>query len=219
MILTTLYIYSIYEREFSMTASAFLNDYLAFSTEEDSVKSFDYTYCSTPSNVEDYGKIFKQTTLSIKKFANAYYKTTTMIEPRDIEQIKVALNNYACKDVKVKEFKRELIEDLTAFQNQINTNYKERIAENKRKKQICERQIQVLEVEKNKLIMDRLSRIEWPYDSKTKEYDTKIAMFELQATQFGQKAEQMQQMRPMANEKEILIYELKLKEKFACLIK
>lgn len=214
-----------------MTASAFLNDYkiVLQAKEEDIItlnnvaQSFknehEYPVITKETTIEDYNKIFRQTTLSIKKFANSCYKSTTSLEPSDIEQIKKSLNNYACGDAKVKEFKQELIDDLTEFQKQIRTSYTTKIAEYTKKKLECEKQIGILEFEKNKLIMERLSRIEWPYDAKTKEYENKIASLEIQAKQYGQKAEQIQTMRPAANEKEILLYELKLKEKFANFIK
>lgn len=175
----------------------------------------DFINFQKPESTSDYNKILSQTTMSMQKFANSHYKNSVMLEPKEIDQIKDSLNNFSSNDSKVSEFKKELLNDLTNFQNQIKTNYVDRITEYRKQQQLCEKQIKVLEFEKNKLIMDRLSKISWPYDEKTKEYDNKIATLTIQSQQYAQKAQQAQQMRPAANEKDILLYQLKLKEKYS----
>lgn len=162
----------------------------------------------------DCEKILNMTALSIKMFANSYYKKLPFLEPSDIDQIKESLNNYAKSDEKLKEFKKVIIEDLTAFQKQIKANHVQKLADLGRQKQLCERQIVALEFEKNKLIMDRLSKVVWPYDEKTKEYDAKIAALQLQVKKYNQKIEETQQMKPIANEKDILMYRMHLNEKY-----
>jgi len=171
--------------------------------------------CFTAEKPTDYSKILSQTTISLNKFANSHYKTTVMLEPNEIDHIKDSLNNYKSDDSRVTEFKNQLLGDLTDFQKQIKTNYSERIADYRKQQLLCEKQIQILNVEKHKLIMNRLSKIAWPYDDKTKEYDNKIAMLTTQSQQYAQKATQAEQMRPAANEKDVLLYQMKLKDKYS----
>lgn len=163
----------------------------------------------------DYEKILKHTALSIKMYSNSHYKNSETLEPMEIEQIKNALNNYANDKEKIKTFKQALIEDLTEFQKQIKSNHIKKITDLTKEKQFFEKQIRVLEFEKNKLIMERLSKIVWPYDQKTKEYETKIAQMQSKVQHYTNKIESLEQMRPMANEKDILLYKMHLKEKFA----
>jgi len=164
---------------------------------------------------EDFKKIFNLTNLSIKMFASSYYKNGTYLEPSDIDQIKSSLNNYANKDEKVCEFKQQLINDLTEFQNQIRAKHLQQMVEITKQQQEYENRIVALESEKNKLVRARLAKMAWPYDAKTKEYDNKIAMLQAKVEQFAQKAANIKAMRPAANEKDILIYQMQLKEKYA----
>ncbi|MDD3436966.1 MAG: hypothetical protein PHC64_07440 [Candidatus Gastranaerophilales bacterium] len=62
--------------------------------------------------------------------------------------------------------------------------------------------------------MDKLTRILWPYDGKTKQYDSQITKCKLQIQQCEQKIATLQESRPTANEKDILIYQMHLKEKY-----
>lgn len=163
----------------------------------------------------EYEKLLKLTTMSVKMHSTSYYKAFTSLEPTDIEQIKIALENYKNDNAKINEFKAALIEDLTNFQQEIKSNQIQKLNELRKQRQLMERQLRILSVEKHKLIMDRLSKIAWPYDEKTKEYDRKINQLEKQLEQNAQKIIDLKSMRPMANEKEILMYQMHLKEKFA----
>lgn len=163
----------------------------------------------------DYNEIINLTSLSIKKFANAGYKTSPFLESRDIDQIKTSLDNYASRNETLYELKNELIEDLTNFQTQIKANHFQRIDELIKQKQHYEKQIKVTDFAKHKLVMDRLSKIVWPYDAQTKEYDIRIAKLEIQIKQCEQKIETLRKMRPVASEKDIILYQMHLKEKYA----
>lgn len=162
----------------------------------------------------DYEKILSMTSLSIKMFANSFYKASEFLEPSDIEQIKESLNNYVNNSEKVTEFKNAILNDLTKFQKQIKVNHVQKIAELERQKQICEKNLRVIEYNKKKLVMDRLAKVIWPYDAKTKEFDVKIASLQLQLQKYAQKIEELVQKRPAANEKEILLYRMYLNEKY-----
>lgn len=174
-----------------------------------------YTTKQDEGFIEDYEKILNLTALSIKMYANSYYKDSAAIEPNEIDQIKKSLSNYVNNNEKTDAFKKELIQDLSEFQKQIKTKHVQQISDLIKEKQFCEKEIRVLDFEKNKLIMERLSKIVWPYDQKTKEYDNKIAQLQIRLQKLTTKIENQQNMRPMANEKDILLYKMHLKEKFA----
>lgn len=164
--------------------------------------------------VNDYEQVLYMTRMSMKMYANSYYKATTFLEVSDIENIKESLSNYAREDQKITEFKKVIINDLTEFQKQIKDNHTQKLTELVKQKQFCEKQLRVFEVEKNKLIMERLSKIAWPYDHKTKEYDSKIEKLQTQIQKYEQKIEELKNTKPLATEKDILIYQMSLKEKF-----
>lgn len=213
-----------------MTADTSLNDYMALELQShednktiknatNAIKNGSLNFCSKTNDEqeisEDYQKMLNMTALSIKMFANSHYKPSAYLEPREIDQIKNSLNNYTKSSERVNNFKQELIEDLTEFQKQIKAKHIQRIAGLTKERQIYEKQIKILDSEKNQLIMSRLSKISWPYDKKTKEYDSKIAQLQTKMQQYIKKIEDLQKMRPAANEKDIMIYRLHLKEKFA----
>lgn len=162
-------------------------------------------------DVTDYQKVLNMTALSMKMYANSYYKSAVFLDLSDIEQIKDSLNNYSNDNVI--EFKKEVIEDLTKFQNQIKANYIQKLSELGTQKQFLEKQAKVLDFERIKLIKERLAKIAWPYDQKTKEYDSKIAKLQMQVQKFEQKIHELQQMRPMASERDILVFQMSLKDK------
>lgn len=162
----------------------------------------------------DYEKIINLTKLSMKMFANAHYKSFTFLEVSDIEQIKDSLNNYSNSSERINAFKNVVIDDLTDFQKNIKEKHVQKMTETTKQKQILERQIRVFEFDKNKLIMERLSKVVWPYDEKTKAYDAKIANLQIQVQKCSQKIEELQQTKPLATEKDILLYQMSLKDRF-----
>lgn len=160
-------------------------------------------------------KMLNFTENSIKKYAYHSLKTQVSLEPYEIDQVKKALIEYASTCEKTDEFKKQLLEDLTTFQHKILGNQKEKIMELIKEKDYCEKQIKVLEYEKHKLIMERLSKIVWPYDAKTKKYDQQIAKLQAKAESYANKTQNQKDMRPAANERDILLYKMHLREKFA----
>lgn len=160
-------------------------------------------------------KVFNLTNMSIKMYSTSYYKKHASLDTLELEQIKKALENFKNNNQKVESFKRVLIEDLEKFQKQIRANHTQKIATLAKEKQLLERQLFTLNLEKNRLIMDRLSKIVWPYDEKTKQYTSKIAATETRIAQYENKIGELELYRPMANEKDVLLYQMQLKEKFA----
>lgn len=189
-----------------------------FSTKQINLEAVSFISKVSQENDElktEYEKLLKLTSMSVKMYSTSHYKSFTALEPFEIEQIKKALDNYKNDNARINEFKAELIEDLTNFQHQIKTSQVQKLNELRKQRQLMERQLRIFSVEKHKLIMDRLSKVAWPYDEKTKDYDKKIATLESQLEQNEQKIISLKQMRPMANEKEILLYQMHLKEKFS----
>lgn len=197
-----------------ISVEEFLNDMFVTKTNPKDIA--ETTVISKVDDVSvDYDKMVNMTALSIKMFANSYYKKAPFIETSDIDQIKDSLNNYAKNNVKLADFKNTIINDLTDFQKQIKSNYVKKLADLGKQKQICERQIMSIEFQKNKLIMDRLSKVVWPYDEKTKEFDAQISALDIKVAKLTQKINELQQTKPVADEKDILMYKMHLKEKFS----
>lgn len=191
-----------------------------FNNTEDNVNTIsnvinfkDFSF-ATENKSEDCNKLIRQTTMAIKSVANSSYKLSNFVDLLDIDQIKASLKAYKDNDTRVTEFKKELIDDLTEFQKRIKTHHTEKIVELKKQYRSYQRQLAALEGERNRLIMERLSKIVWPYDKETKEYDNKIAKLETITKQYGRKLEEAEKMRPIANEKDILLYQMHLKEKY-----
>jgi hypothetical protein len=163
----------------------------------------------------EYRKLLSQTKMSLKKCINSNYKKTSGIEINEIEQIKAALTNFSKNNDSVNAFKKELINDLTSFQKLLRNKHVVRIADLERQKRQYSEEILKLEAKKTKMIFDKLMNVQWPYDNATKECDTRIAQCKHQVLACTQKIENAQKTKPAANEKDLLLYELKLNEKYS----
>ena len=210
-----------------MTAAATTKEFLAIEdaktiTSAVNILKQEFVSCY-PSEVDNTSqeenqnieKLFNMTNMSIKMYSKSYYKKSASLDTIELEQIKNALENYKNNNERVKNFKNEIIENLTSFQQQIRTNHVQKIVELRKEQKLMEKECAVLNVEKHKLIMDRLSKILWPYDEKTKQYDARIAATELKIKRLAQRAEELEAARPSAKEKDILLYQMQLKEKYA----
>lgn len=147
---------------------------------------------------------------TMNKMASVEFKGSVFIEPCEVNTIKELLVNYEERSAKIAQIKRE----LETFSTQIQTNYSKRIFEQKKEKVGCEDQIEVLEVERQQLILARLTKFCWPYDSTVKRYDLKIKALKTRAAKCGFQIEQLTGMRPAANAKDILLFQTELKGKF-----
>lgn len=210
-----------------MVLNAAFKDSILFETEENKsieeasniLKQGLAKYFSTMQNEREYEqareKMLNYTINSIKKYAYYSLKTHAFLEPYEVEQVKKALVNYTSTCEQANEFKKELLEDLTKFQHQIMNDKSEKLIELVKEKDNYEKQIKVLEYEKSALIRERLAQIAWPYDAKTKRYDQKIAQLQAKVEQYSKKITNSRNMRAVATEKDILLYKMHLKEKFA----
>jgi len=163
---------------------------------------------------EDYNKILKLTAMSIRMHANSSFKGTETLELNEIEKIKASLANYTNHHKKVEEFKNEIIDDLTDFQKRIRSTHIQRIVDLTKQKQLCEMELNSLTNEMSKLSKGNLFQIIWPANSATKEYESKIAMMQAKIQQIKQKITSMEQTKPIATEKDILMYRMHIKEKY-----
>jgi len=155
-------------------------------------------------------EIIDKIVTSMNDIANVETKGHKFIEPNEIATIKNTLVNYEARIEKLIEIKKE----LEKFEDQIKTNYTEKIREQKHELTSCEEQIEMLENTKEQFIKQRLSRFLWPYDAKTKRCDLKIAALKTRIKKCALKIDQLSGMRPAADEKDILLFQMQLKNKF-----
>lgn len=166
-----------------------------------------------PSKVytdENIDLIVNKIASAMNDMANIKYKGSTFLEPCEVENVKKILDTEECDA----EIKTKFEKELTNFQEQIKVNYVQQIAEYTDKKMLYDEQIERLECLKKQLVMERLSQMSWPYDEKTREYDRKISSLKIQSERYSQRIEEIKSLRPAAKEKDILIFQVQLKEKF-----
>lgn len=147
---------------------------------------------------------------AITDMANIQYKGASYVEPREIEQVKQMLETEQCDVVA----KKEITEELTKFQESIQANYKHTIAELRARKLELEEQMEAIEKEKSKIVSKRISQFLWPFDDSTRAYDGKIYNLKCKIRSCEQKIEEYAAMRPMAREKELIRFNMQMKEKF-----
>lgn len=171
-------------------------------------------YNDSETNAE-YERMLNLTTISLKMYATSYYKKTEFLESSDIDQIKAALHNYVNQDETLTEFKQELIGDLSEFQKKIKANHLQKLFVIAKQKQEYEKQVRAMEAEKSTLTANKVSTMLGLNKSKIKELDAKINAQKSQVKKCAMKIADLEQAHPTANEKDILLYQLSLKEKYA----
>lgn len=142
--------------------------------------------------------------------ANSKFKNSRFVEPSELEDVKKLLSQEKCSPALKQEFEKE----LTNFQDKIKSNYSQQLKEYKKERINCEMQLDFYETTKKELVMKRLSQMLWPYDDQTRAYDNKIATLKIEIARCTQKIEAIEAMRPAAKEKDLLIFQMQLKEKF-----
>lgn len=147
---------------------------------------------------------------ALKAVATQQFKRSTFIEPLEIEKIKKTIASENCNDAK----KAELENELTKFQNEITANYKQKLNELDEKRIATENQLLAITKLKNSLVMKRLSQMLWPFNAETAKYETKIEALKILLAKCEQKIQDIEAMRPAAGEKDLLLFQVQLKEKF-----
>ena len=148
---------------------------------------------------------------AISCVASLQFKGSSFVEPQEIDQVKKILQGESCNIYTKKQIEQE----LTNFQNKINSEYKDKIKEYSAAKIELEDKLDVLESRKSKLVAERLAQFAWPFDEQTRAYDRKIYEFKARIRSFELKIQSVEAMRPAAREKDILVFQHQLKEKFS----
>lgn len=159
----------------------------------------------------DFTKIIDSVASSMMKAANRPSKEGAFIDLDEIEHIKNSISDSDFDMQIISEVKNE----LTNFEAQIKENYSKKIQQISEEKSSYEDQIEALLEVKDELVRKRLSLMQWPFDEKTKMIDKKIEALKLQDERCSRKVTDILTREPIANEKDILIFKMKLTEKFA----
>lgn len=163
----------------------------------------------------DYDRVLHLTLISLRTHSTSEFKSHEYLNLNDVDSIKNALRNYCNNNERIAEFKKELIDDLTKFQDKINTKHIERIDALTKQKENIENQIKLLEKEQIKLNLQKMPKFFWSNSNRPlKECEAKIAALKGQSQQCTNKIGILKQEGPTANEKDILIHQMLLKEKY-----
>ena len=153
--------------------------------------------------------MFERVNYALDKSAYNNMKVKPYVTPLEVRRIRTALAKYTSSDFDMKEF---LDEKLNSFETEITEDYNNRIKEYTRKKNYSESQVKIVEGLKFKIVFDRLSQAKWPYCNATKDCDEKIKAFTKQAEIYGKRIVQLQQTTPVADEKMLLKFKIKIKD-------
>ena len=179
-----------------------------------SVDTVEFVSTTENKSALEISKLVKMTSMSINTSANAQFKTRCYLTPHDVETIKDALNNFTSKDVTVNNFKAQLISDLTDFQDKIVTNHIATLRKLRSEKALLEKSARDLDAAKNKIVMDRLSKIQWPYNEVTKQIDSKIAVINVKTAKYAKRIQELEETKPVAEEKDLILYQMEMKQKY-----
>jgi len=170
--------------------------------------------CNVYTFEDEYSKILKLTTLSVKTFSNALSKDSIYLEINEIDRIKNALLTHHNKSAELEAFKEELMKDLSEFQGQIETKHNKQILDYRKQMQVYETEIKNITNEKNKITLEKLLSVAWLQGSKTKEFENKIALLRAKIEKCSKLIKELESSTPTANEKDVLMYQIHLKDKY-----
>lgn len=159
---------------------------------------------------ENLDMVLDKVISAISCVSRLQFKVRPFVEPREIDEVKKLLAAERCDTSTKKEIELE----LTNFQNKITTEYKEKIDKYKSQKVELLGKLDVLENRKAKIVSERLAQFAWPYDAQTRAYDKKIYEYKSLIRAYEFKIEEFQSLRPMAQAKDIEIFQSQLITKF-----
>lgn len=192
-------------------AIAVKNDYKdTFST--DNVK---FVSAINETKTSEVDKLFRITSMTIRSMANDKFKSRCYLGINDIDRIKEALENYRSQDLTTNSFKAQIINDLSDFQDKILTNRIAKLKKLRNEKIMLEKCARDLNTAKSKIVADRLAKIQWPYNEVTKQIDSKIAVVDIRVARCKQQLENLKNSKPVAEEKDVILYQMELKEKYS----
>jgi len=158
----------------------------------------------------NYSEAVDRIVSAMNNMASLSYKGAKFLEPSEVKTILDSLENYEERLEKIAEIKKELEE----FKKRIQTNYSQKIHEQKEERFSCENQLEMLEKAKIQKMKENLLRTLWPYDVMTERYNRNIESLKTRITKCNFNIQQLTGMRPAANEKDIMLFQFQLKAKF-----
>jgi len=171
----------------------------------------EYTNSKELTLEDNLDEIINMVVSKMNSIASLSYKCSKFLEPVEIKKIQESLKIHVEKSENIKAVKNE----LELFQEQIQIVYERRISQQKKERLYYEDQINRLETAKKEVMGANLSRMLWPHDERTKRFNTTIASLKAKIVKCNFKLRQLTSMRPAANEKDILVFQMQLKNKFA----
>lgn len=139
------------------------------------------------------------------------HKSSAFLELDEIEGLKNSLSDNLFSVQMVSIVKDE----LTKFENQIKENHSKKIQEINEERASIDSQIDELNSLKQEIMTKRLSQMLWPFDERTKMIDKKIGALKLKDQRCSEKISETLIMAPVASEKDILIFQTQMEQKFA----
>lgn len=150
-------------------------------------------------------------TSAIVNISQRRFKETPCLRLDEFNSIKAMLAKQDCNTVE----KQKIESALTFFQDKIKQDYTATIQECMNNMMTYETAIDNLEEQKRKIIVERLTNFSWPFNETTRAYDNKIFNLKCKLHQCRTQLEDVEIMGPAANEKDIVFFNMFLKEQFA----
>lgn len=172
-------------------------------------------YAKVTTTKDNLKKVLSHAYMSIKTTAYACYKSDAYLETTDIDNIKKALNSKKETDMKVIQFKENLTADLDCFQNKIKINHTKKINNLIEEKRNYEKQLEALKGEKQQILSDGFSKFMCIFTTRSKDLESKIESAQVQIQNCIDKIEELEHSTPTATEKDVILYQRHLKEKYA----
>lgn len=163
----------------------------------------------------DVAEILTYTTDALHNLTNSKAKAVKGLDLYDLEQIKSSLVNVTVADDHTERIKNSIIADLNDFKEYITVSYIKDVEAYKKQKIFYERQINVLETQKRWRIIELLSKISWPFDESVNELESQIEVLRVRVLKCAQRILQAGRIRPRADVKDVLMYQLELRKKYA----
>lgn len=176
------------------------------------MSSNDFLYEKSGGSEVNIDLIVNAITSEINYFACLSHKTFKFVEPKEIEVIK----NVILKIYRVPTKTREALEnELTKFEEEIKQDFRVKVLEYNEKRIACEEQADKLQTEKKKFILRNLLKFSSSFYKSIEIFDRKIKKLKMQANRYSDYIMLTGVTRPVAQEKDILLFKIHLKQKFA----
>ncbi len=167
-------------------------------------------------------KILKLAIISLKSHSNAFYKENCSLDNADLESIKQALINYRNTQERSDLFKKELIENISGFQTKLREKSSKQISSLQQqifsyKKEILKLKEEIEQSEKKTSLIEKFAQTHLNANSIRKQLEAKISLINLKIENLQQQINKILAEGAVASEKDILLYQMELKEKYSIL--